>query len=136
MISISSLWRVGSILLVFAVVGCSNAQRSDSGGATAAPSATAAASATAGGSATVRVGFESLAKPNRQGPKRCLARRTLVRRIVAMRHNPLLRAFAERLRARGKSNTSIVVAVMRKLLTMAYGVLESGRPFDPAYAAS
>jgi transposase len=56
--------------------------------------------------------------------------------IVAMRHNPLLRAFAERLRARGKSNMSIIVAVMRKLLTIAYGVLKSGRAFDPAYATS
>jgi len=28
---------------------------------------------------------------------------------------------------------TIIIAVMRKLLTLAYGVLKSGRTFDPAY---
>ena len=28
---------------------------------------------------------------------------------------------------------TIIVAVMRKLLTFAYGVLKSGRSFDPSY---
>jgi len=50
--------------------------------------------------------------------------------IVAMRHNPLLRTFAERLKSRGKPNRSVIVAVMRKLLTLAYGVLKSGRAFE------
>jgi len=31
---------------------------------------------------------------------------------------------------------SVIAALMRKLLTLAYGVLKSGRPFDPAYATS
>jgi hypothetical protein len=31
---------------------------------------------------------------------------------------------------------SIIAAAMRKRLTLAYGVLKSGQPFDPAYAAS
>jgi len=51
-----------------------------------------------------------------------------------MRHNPILRAFADRLRGRGKANMTIIAAVMRKLLTLAYGVLKSGRAFDPSYA--
>jgi transposase len=55
--------------------------------------------------------------------------------ISAMRHNPLLRRFADRLRERGKSNMTIITAVMRKLLTLAYGVLKSGRIFDPTYAS-
>jgi len=54
--------------------------------------------------------------------------------ISAMRHNPILRAFADRLRGRGKANMTIIAAVMRKLLTLAYGVLKSGRAFDPSYA--
>ncbi len=54
--------------------------------------------------------------------------------IVAMRHNPAVRAFAERLRARGKRPMVIVGAAMRKLLHLIYGVLKSGRPFDPALA--
>ena len=55
--------------------------------------------------------------------------------IIAMRFNPSIQSFAERLRQRGKPNKSIITAVMRKLLTLAYGVLKSGRSFDPAYAA-
>lgn len=51
--------------------------------------------------------------------------------VVAMQHNPAIRAMAERLRARGKPGKVIVVAAMRKLLHIAYGVLKSGRVFDP-----
>jgi transposase len=54
--------------------------------------------------------------------------------ITAMRCNPVLMRFADRLRGRGKSNMTIIAAVMRKLLTLAYGVLKSGRMFDPVYA--
>ncbi len=54
--------------------------------------------------------------------------------ISALRHNPILRSFAARLRERGKPKMSVIAAVMRRLLTLAYGVLKSGRPFDPAYA--
>jgi transposase len=51
--------------------------------------------------------------------------------LAAMRYNPLLRAFAERLRSRGLAGKAIVVAVMRKLLHLVFGVLKSGQPFDP-----
>jgi transposase len=51
--------------------------------------------------------------------------------VVAMRHNPVLRAFAARLRHRGLPGKAIVVAVMRKLLHLVVGVLKSGQPFDP-----
>jgi transposase len=54
--------------------------------------------------------------------------------LVAMRHNPLLRDFAQRLRQRGLSGKAIVVAVMRKLLHLLVGVLKSGQPFDPNWA--
>jgi transposase len=54
--------------------------------------------------------------------------------IVAMRHNPAIYALAERLRARGKRPMVIVGAAMRKLLHLIYGVLKSGKPFDPAVA--
>jgi transposase len=55
--------------------------------------------------------------------------------ITALRHNPVLRAFKERLAARGKNAMQIVAAAMRKLLVLCYGVLKSGKPFDPAFAA-
>ncbi len=38
------------------------------------------------------------------------------------------------LRARGKRPMVIVGAAMRKLLPLIYGVLKSGKPFDPALA--
>lgn len=53
--------------------------------------------------------------------------------IVAKQHNPLLKAFAERLEQRGLKPMEIVVAVMRKLLHLVYGILKSGQPFDPHY---
>jgi transposase len=56
--------------------------------------------------------------------------------LVAKRHNPLLRAFAQRLEASGKLPKQIIVAVMRKLLHLAYGVLKSGQPFDPHFGQS
>ena len=52
--------------------------------------------------------------------------------IVGMMHNPRLRALAARLREAGKPNKKIIIAAMRKLLILAYGVLKSGRPFDGA----
>ncbi len=56
--------------------------------------------------------------------------------LSAMRHNPLLRAFADRLRARGLHGKALVVAVMRKLLHLVFGVLKSGQPFDPLWATA
>jgi transposase len=53
--------------------------------------------------------------------------------LVAMRCNPLLHAFQQRLRANGHRGKVLVVAVMRKLLHLAYGILKSGQPFDPQY---
>lgn len=46
-------------------------------------------------------------------------------------HNPLLKAFADRLEERGKTSKQITVAVMRKLLHQIYGILKSGEPYNP-----
>ena len=54
--------------------------------------------------------------------------------VVAGQHNPLLRAVCERLTAKGKPGKVIVCATMRKRLTLAYGILKSGCPFDPKWA--
>lgn len=43
---------------------------------------------------------------------------------VAMRHNAILRAFAERLRERGKPAKLVLIAVMRKLVVLAYMILK------------
>lgn len=51
--------------------------------------------------------------------------------LSGLRYNPLLKAFFERLVARGKARKAALVACMAKLLRIAYGVLRSGQPFDP-----
>ncbi len=56
--------------------------------------------------------------------------------IVAMQRNPILKDFAARLRERGKARMTVVAAAMRKLLTIAYGVLKSGEPFNVNYAGT
>jgi len=54
--------------------------------------------------------------------------------LTAIRHNPPLHRFAARLRAAGKPKMVVVAAVMRKLLHQIFGVLTSGRRFDPTAA--
>ena len=43
--------------------------------------------------------------------------------IVATRFNPILKAFADRLKAKGKPAKLVVVAVMRKLVVLAFAIL-------------
>ena len=45
--------------------------------------------------------------------------------------NPIIAALRERLLLRGKTKMTVVIAVMRKLVHLCYGVLKTGRPFDP-----
>lgn len=56
--------------------------------------------------------------------------------ISAMTHNPLVRALCVRLKAKGKHTMAIIAAAMRKLIHIAFGVLKSGKPFDPSFANS
>jgi len=53
--------------------------------------------------------------------------------IVAMKHNSVIRTLKDRLRERSLPTMAIVVASMRKLLHIVYGVLKSQMPFDPEY---
>ena len=52
--------------------------------------------------------------------------------LSARRHNPILKAFADRLALAKKSPKIILVAVARKLLVIAYGVMKTQKPFKPA----
>jgi len=54
--------------------------------------------------------------------------------ITALRCSPFFQAWAEGLLKRGKSKMSVICAVMRKLVHLAYGVLKSGKEFDPQWA--
>jgi transposase len=53
--------------------------------------------------------------------------------LVAMRYNPVMIDFGNRLRRKGKNGKVIVCAIMRKLVHLIYGILKSGKPFDPNY---
>jgi transposase len=54
--------------------------------------------------------------------------------ITALRCSPFFKAWAKGLQERGKCKMSVICAVMRKLLHLAYGVLKSEQPFDPQWA--
>ena len=54
--------------------------------------------------------------------------------VVAKRFNPIVRDLCERLAEKGKHNLAIIGAAMHKLLCLAYGVLKSGKPFDPNFS--
>src|SRR6202035_3440830 len=49
--------------------------------------------------------------------------------LVAMRFNPAMRSFAERLKSRGKPAKVTIVAVMRKLIVLAYTLLKDATTF-------
>lgn len=52
--------------------------------------------------------------------------------IAAIKYNPSIKAMSVRLKERGLCPMQIIGAAMRKLVHIAYGVLKSGRPFDPS----
>ncbi|WP_157662635.1 transposase [Sulfuriferula sp. AH1] len=54
--------------------------------------------------------------------------------MVALRHNTVLQAFGERMKANGLVPKAVIGAAMRKLVHIIYGVVKSGRPFDANFA--
>ena len=51
--------------------------------------------------------------------------------LVSIRYNPLMIAFYQRLKEKGKNGKVIVCAIMRKLVHVIFGVLKSGKMYDP-----
>jgi len=51
--------------------------------------------------------------------------------MTARMNNPLLKTFGDRLKENGKKPKQIIIAIMRKLLHQIYGILSSGKPFNP-----
>jgi hypothetical protein len=50
-----------------------------------------------------------------------------------MRYNPAVVALVDRLKAQGRlKGKQIVIAAMRKLLVLCFGVLKTGKELDPA----
>lgn len=56
--------------------------------------------------------------------------------ITALRYNPTIRAVQVRLHAAGKPSMVIIGAAMRKLIHLAYGVLKSGKAYEPTWVSS
>ncbi|TPM27950.1 transposase, partial [Mesorhizobium sp. B2-3-5] len=52
--------------------------------------------------------------------------------LVAIRHNPVLKAFRDRLVAAGKPKIVAVTATMRKLLTILNAMIRDQKPWQPA----
>lgn len=72
----------------------------------------------------------------RQGPRRIGGGRKPLRdalylaAFTASRHNPMLRDFVARLKARGKSHKQAIIAAARKLLTILNAMVRHERPFQ------
>jgi transposase len=57
--------------------------------------------------------------------------------LAALRWNPLVAALRQRLKDQGRLKPKqIIVAAMRKLLHLCFGVLKTGKPFDPEHTTS
>lgn len=54
--------------------------------------------------------------------------------LTAIRCNPHIMALEERLTARGKSKMAAIGAAMRKLAHLCFGVVNSGKPYNPNFA--
>jgi transposase len=54
--------------------------------------------------------------------------------VVARRWNPHIKSFSDRLLSKGKTKMAVIGACMRKLAHLCFGVVHTGRPYDPNYA--
>jgi transposase len=54
--------------------------------------------------------------------------------VVARQWNPHIKSFSDRLIAKGKTKMAVIGACMRKLAHLCFGVVHTGRPYDPNYA--
>lgn len=56
--------------------------------------------------------------------------------LVSIQCNPVMIAFYNRLKEKGKNGKVIVCAIMRKLVHVIFGVLKSGKMYDPNYKST
>jgi transposase len=97
-----------------------------------------------GGQAAALAGLAPFARESgtMRGPRSIRGGRCEVRRVMylaalsASRGRGPLRDFADRLRGRGKRAKVVLIAVARKLLTIANAVLRTGTPWSPDLAAA
>ena len=70
---------------------------------------------------------------NKHGSKR-LRKALYMPAMVAVQYNPVIEKFYQRLLSAGKKPLCALVACMRKLLHIVYGVLKNKKHFDPAWS--
>ena len=56
--------------------------------------------------------------------------------LVSIQCNPIIQVFYHRLKENGKNGKVVVCAIMRKLVHLIFGILKSGRPYDPNYTTN
>jgi len=71
---------------------------------------------------------------NKRGSRR-LRKSLYMPAVVASRHNPDVKELYQRLKTAGKKPMVAMVACMRKLLHIAYGVLKNRTPYEPQITA-
>ena len=95
-----------------------------------------------GGKVSALVGLAPFADDSgtHHGGRHVRGGRNAVRRVLymaalsAVRYNPAMKAFHDRLEARGKKPKVILTAVARKLLVIANAILRTGRRWEPTMA--
>ena len=95
-----------------------------------------------GGKVSALVGLAPFADDSgtHRGGRHVRGGRAAVRRVLymaalsAVRYNPAMKAFRDRLEARGKKPKVILTAVARKLLVIANAILRTGRRWEPTMA--
>ncbi len=65
------------------------------------------------------------------GGRRALRHVLFQAALAAACHNPVLKPVAKRLKERGKPHKLIIVAIARRLITIANAILQTGRPWHP-----
>jgi hypothetical protein len=53
--------------------------------------------------------------------------------LVSIQYNPIIQVFYHRLKDKEKNGKVVVCAVMWKLVHLIFGILKSGKPFEPNY---
>lgn len=76
-------------------------------------------------------GRSAISRSGHAGVRHCL----YMPAMVALKHNPLVSAFAIRLKAAGLAPKAVIAACMHKLALLIYGILKSGMPFNPHFGA-
>ena len=62
-----------------------------------------------------------------------LRRALFMAALTARRHNPRLNSFADRLAAAGKSKLTVIIAVLHKLLKIAFCMLKNNTAYNPTH---